>query len=81
MDELPVLRKKHGLTLLKGCRKTLERQILRACLGPSNEELHRMIERLKPQGKLNLVARNDELPDAAQQVLPPSSPTKETRND
>lgn len=76
MDELLVLRQKHGLTLLKGCRETLERQILRACLGPSNEELHRMIQRLKPQGKLNLVAPNDEPPDAAQQVLTPRSPPK-----
>lgn len=63
MDELQVLRQKYGLTLLKGCREVLEREVLRACLGPSNEELHRMIERLKPQGKLSLVVRNDNLPD------------------
>ena len=63
MAELQVLRQKHGLTLLQGCREVLEREVLRACLGPSNEELHRMIDRLGPQGKLSLVACNDELPD------------------
>lgn len=63
MDELQVVRQKHGLTLLKGCREALEQEVLRACCGPSNEELHRMIERLKPQGKLSLVTRNDEPTD------------------
>lgn len=60
MDEIQVLRQKHGLTLLKGYRDVLEREVLRACLGPSNEQLHRMIDRLGPQGKLILVACNDE---------------------
>ncbi len=67
---LKVLRERHGLSLLKGCREALEQELLRACIGPSNEELHRVIERLLPRGKLTLAIRNDA---PATDALPPDA--------
>lgn len=63
--DLPVLREKHGLILLQGNREALERQVLLACLGPSNEELGHAIDRLRPRGKLTLAVRNDDPPPPA----------------
>jgi hypothetical protein len=64
-DESPVIQRTHALTLIEGDRDALVDQLLRTWLGPSADEFYRLIERLKPRGKLNLVARNDEPPDAA----------------
>lgn len=67
-DDQQVIRRKHGLTLLRG-RPSMPYAILRICLGPK-EEFDRAMERLRPRGQLTLAISNDA---PATDELPPDA--------
>ena len=57
-DDQQVIRRKHGLTLLRGRPSMPAHVILGICLGPK-EEFDRAMERLRPRGQLTLAISND----------------------